>query len=105
MKVADMFGVACLGGALLTTSGCAANRPQVSVDLPAGLEVATVVEAAYAARPNADSQVVAEAGRLLASAQAAVSAWEASTSSANQAVAAAAVAALMTYEATAAKSS
>ena len=49
--------------------------------------------------------VVAEAGRLLASAQAAVSAWEVSTSSADQAAAAAAVAALMTYEATAAKSS
>ncbi len=82
-----------------------ANRPQISVDLSAGLEVATAAKAAYAARPSADPTVVAQAGRLLASAQAAVSAWQASASSADQATAAAALGALMTYEAAATKPS
>ena len=105
MRFAHASALVCLAGVSVAAGACTANRPQVSVDLSAGLEVATVVEAAYAARPTADPSVVAEAGRLLTSAQAAVSAWEVSTSSADQAAAAAAVAALMTYEATAAKSS
>ena len=105
MRFAIIAALACLGSTLLATGACTANRPQVSVDLSAGLEVATAAAAAYAARPTADPTVVAQAGRLLASAQAAVSAWEASTSSADQATAAAAIAALMAYEATAAKPS
>ena len=91
--------LAGVGTALVLAVGCATARPQVSVDLTVGLNVASAAEAAYAARSDADPKVVAQAVRLLAAAQAAVSAWVASSSSADQATASAAVAALLTYEA------
>ena len=105
MRFPTIAAAACLGGTLVAAGACTANRPQVSVDLSTGLDVATAAEVAYAARATADPKVVAQASRMLAGAQAAVSAWEASTSSADQAIAAAAVAALMTYEAAAVKAS
>ncbi len=89
-----------VGLAMIT--GCANTpRPQLTADLVAGLEVASALEIAYAAKPGANPTVVAELSRLLASAQAALAAFSASTSSSNQAAASAAVAALVEYEASA----
>jgi hypothetical protein len=70
-------------------------------NLTVALDVAATVEGAYAARPAADPNAVAELSRLLASAQAAVAAWQASSSESDQAIANAAIAALVEYEATA----
>jgi hypothetical protein len=92
--------VACL--AVLAASGCAATKPEISADLTAGLTVAAAAESAYAAQSSADPKVLAQLGRLLASAQAAVTAWQMSSSPADQAVASAAIAALVEYEASAA---
>ncbi len=87
--------------AALCLSACAATKPEVSTDLNAGLEVATALETAYAARPSADPKIVADLTRLMASAQAAIGAWEVSTSPADAALANAAIAAFVAYEASA----
>jgi hypothetical protein len=82
--------------------GCSnTTRPQLTTDLTAGLQVATALEAAYAASPHADPKIVAQLTRLLASAQAAMAAFNGSTSATDQAVASAAIAALVEYEASA----
>ena len=80
---------------------CAATKPNVATDLNAGLEVAAALETAYAARPSANPKVTADLAHLLASAQAAVAAWNASDSPTDQALASAAIAALVAYEASA----
>jgi len=88
-------------GLLLSLCGCAASKPQVAADLSVALDVAAVAEGAYAARPNADPKTVAQLSRLLSVAQAAVTAWQASTQPNDEAVASAAIAALVQYEASA----
>jgi hypothetical protein len=96
--------VACL---ILSTSlaGCAADKPAVAGDLTVALDVAATAEGVYAARPGADPAKVAELSRLLAVAQAAVAAWSASSLPSDQALASAAISALVAYEATAAPAS
>lgn len=86
---------------LLATAGCGTAQPQVNTDLNAGLEIAVALESAYAATPKADPKVVAEASRLVSSAEAAVTSFTSSTAPADQAVALAAIAALVAYEASA----
>jgi hypothetical protein len=85
-------------GLFVTLCGCAGGKPQVAGDLNVALDVASVAEGAYAARPNADPKTVAQLSRLLAAAQAAVTAWQASTQPEDQAAASAAIAALVEYE-------
>jgi hypothetical protein len=101
MKYSNSIARIALGAALLATAGCTISRPQATTDLTAGLEVAAAIEGAYAAQPKADPNTVAEVSRLLQSAQAAVTAFGASTSSVDQAAASAAIAALVAYEASA----
>jgi hypothetical protein len=86
-------------------AGCAADKPEVAGDLTVALDVAATIEGAYAARPDADPTKIAELSRLLASAQAAVVAWRASSLPADQALASAAISALVEYEASAAPTS
>jgi hypothetical protein len=81
--------------------GCAAGKPQIASDLNVALDVAAAAEGAYAARPNADPKTVAQLARLLSVAQAAVTSWQTSTLPQDQALASAAVAALVEYEASA----
>ena len=88
-------------GALLLLAGCAGGKADVAGDLTVALDVAATVEGAYAARPSSDPKKVAELARLLAVAQAAVASWQASTLPADQAVASAAISALVEYEASA----
>ena len=87
--------------ALMCLSACTAKRQEVTTDLNAGLEVAAALERAYAARPSADPKVVADLTRLMTSSQTAVASWEASSSSSDEAVANAAISALVAYEASA----
>ncbi len=86
---------------MTSLAACTASKPQVATDLNTGLEVAAALEGAYAARAGSDPKVVAELARLMAGAQAAVAAWEASTSPTDEAAANAAIAALVAYEASA----
>jgi hypothetical protein len=88
-------------GLLVTLCGCAGGKAQVADDLNVALDVASVAEGAYAARPNADPKTVEQLSRLLATAQAAVTAWQTSTLPEDQAAASAAIAALVAYEASA----
>jgi len=88
-------------GVLVALCGCAGGKAQVADDLDVALDVASVAEGAYAARPNADPKTVAQLSRLLSVAQAAVAAWQASTQPEDQAAASAAIAALVAYEASA----
>jgi hypothetical protein len=88
-------------GLLGAICGCAGGKAQVAGDLSVALDVASVAEGAYAARPNADPKTVAQLSRLLLVAQAAVTAWQASAQPQDQAVASAAIAALVEYEASA----
>ncbi len=101
MKIRTSLPCSAVVFGLIALSACTATKPQVTTDLNAGLEVAAAVESAYAARPNANPKVVADLSRLLASAQAAVASWEASTSSSDEALASAAISALVAYEASA----
>jgi hypothetical protein len=86
---------------LVALCGCAGGKPQAAADLTVALDVAAVAEGAYAARPNADPKTVTQLSHLLAVAQAAVTVWQASTLPEDQAVASAAIAALVAYEASA----
>ncbi len=86
-------------------AGCAADKPQVAGDLMVALDVAATAKGVYAARPDADPTKVAELSRLLASAQAAVAVWSASSLPTDQALASAAISALVEYEASAAPAS
>jgi hypothetical protein len=94
-------GIIVAAGFAFAVGGCAGGKPQVASDLNVALDVAAVAEGAYAARPNADPKTVAQLARLLAVAQAAVTSWQASTLPEDQALASAAVAALVEYEASA----
>ncbi len=96
--------VACLVVSV-SLAGCAADKPEVAGDLTVALDVAATAEGVYAARPGADPTKVAELSRLLAVAQAAVAAWSASSLPSDQALASAAISALVEYEATAAPAS
>ena len=87
--------------ATVMLAGCAGDKPQVATDLTVALDVAATVEGAYAARPGSDPKNVAELARLLAVAQAAVASWNASSLPADQALAGAAISALVEFEATA----
>jgi hypothetical protein len=89
----------------LGLAGCAASKPEVAADLTVALDVAAAAEGVYAARPSADPQKVATLSRLLSVAQAAVASWQASSLPADQAIASAAISALVEYEATAAPAS
>jgi len=91
---------ACIGF-LAVLVGCTTTTPEQAADLTVALDLAATVEGAYAARPTADPMAVAELKRLLDSAQAAVAAWQASGSTSDRAIANAAIAALVEYEATA----
>ena len=86
---------------VLVAAGCAIGKPQASADLSAGLEVAAALESAYAARPGANPKTVTDMARLLQVAQAAITSWENSTTTADRAAADAAIAALVAYEASA----
>jgi hypothetical protein len=88
-------GLACALG------GCAGGKPQIASDLSVALDVAAAAEGAYAARPNADPKTVAQLTRLLSVAQAAITSWQSSSQPEDQALASAAVAALVEYEASA----
>jgi predicted RecA/RadA family phage recombinase len=101
MKHSNRIARIALAASLLAATGCTTSRSQASTDLTAGLEVATAIEGVYAAQPKSDPKTVAEVSRLLLSAQAAVTAFAASTSPVDQAAASAAVAALVAYEASA----
>jgi hypothetical protein len=94
-------GVIIIAGLASVLTGCAAEKPQVASDLNVALDVAAAAEGAYAARPNADAKTVAQLSRLLAVAQAAVTSWQTSSQPEDQALASAAVAALVEYEASA----
>ena len=85
----------------LSVAGCAGSKPEVAADLTVALDVAATVEGAYAERPDADPKKMAELSRLLAAAQAAVASWQASALPADQAIASAAISALVEYEASA----
>jgi hypothetical protein len=85
----------------LALGGCSAGKSQVATDLDLALDVALAANGAYAARPTADPKIVANLSRLLAAAQAAVASWDASAKPEDQAVANAAIAALVSYEASA----
>jgi hypothetical protein len=91
-------GIALGVVASLILAGCTASKPQTATDLMIALDVAATAEGAYAARPDADPKKVTQVGRLLATAQAAVAAWSASSRPADQALASAAIAALVEYE-------
>ncbi len=95
--------IACMAGmlAVVSLSACTATRPEITTDLNAGLEVAVALENAYAARPSADPKIVADLTHLMATAQAAVASWEASSSSSDEALANAAISAFVAYEASA----
>ncbi len=84
-------------------AGCAGGSSTINADLNAAFSVAAAAEAAYAAQPGAAPAVVAEMQRLLAAAQAALLAWNQSGAQTDQAIADAAIAALMSYEASAPK--
>ena len=86
----------------MSLAGCAADKPAVAGDLRVALDVAATAEGAYAARPDADPARVAALSRLLATAEAAVAAWSASSLPSDQALASAAISALVEYEASAA---
>ena len=89
----------------LSLAGCAASKPEVAADLTVALDVAATAEGVYAARPDADPEKVAAVQRLLAVAQAAVASWQSSALPADQAIASAAISALVEYEASAAPAS
>jgi hypothetical protein len=95
------FIIAGAIAASLSLAGCSASKPEVAADLTVALDVAATVEGDYAARPNADPKKVAALSRLLSVAQAAVASWQASALPADQAIASAAISALVEYEATA----
>ena len=80
-------------------AGCAASKPEVATDLTVALDVAAAAEGVYAARPDADPKKVATLQRLLAVAQAAVASWQSSALPADEALASAAISALVEYEA------
>jgi type IV pilus biogenesis protein CpaD/CtpE len=101
MKHLNLIARISVGAAVLSAAGCAMSRPQATNDLTAALEVAAAIETAYATQPQADPKTVTQVSRLLQSAQAAVTAFGASTSPADQAAAGAAIAALVAYEASA----
>ncbi len=94
-------GIMVAAGLAFALGGCAGGKPQIASDLNVALDVAAVAEGAYAARPNADPKTVAELSRLLSVAQAAVTSWQASALPQDQALASAAIAALVEYEASA----
>jgi len=81
--------------------GCAASKPQVAADLQVAFDVASGLQSVYAAQPAADPKIVAELSRRLAAAQTAVTTWQSSTRPADQALASAAIAAVLDYEASA----
>ena len=64
----------CMAGALgaMCLSACTASKPEVAIDLNAGLEMGAALESAYAARPSADPKIVADLTRLSSAAQAAM---------------------------------
>jgi hypothetical protein len=90
--------------AVLLLAACTANTATISGDLDVALDVAAALEGVYAAGPKAKPATVANLVHLLAIAQAAVAAWKASGSDADEAAAGAAIAALVGYEATAIRS-
>lgn len=97
-----MFAKAFAGfGLCLLVAGCGATKPEVATDLSVALDVAATLEGAFAARPTADPKVVSELARLLATAQAAVASWQASSSPDDEAIANAAISALVAFEASA----
>jgi len=85
----------------LALAGCANGKSGIATDLNVALDAAATAEGVYAARPNSDPQAVAEVARLLATAQAAAMAWQSSAKPEDQAIASAAIAALLQYEASA----
>ena len=91
-------GIIVTAGLACALAGCAGGKPQIAADLNVALDVAAAAEGAYAARPNADQKTVAQLAKLLAVAQAAVSSWQASPLPEDQALASAAVAALVEFE-------
>jgi hypothetical protein len=82
----------------LALGGCAAQKPQISADLTFALDAAIAAEVAYAADPAEDPATVSDLTRLLASAQVAVAAWQSTTKPEDQAIASAAISALVSYE-------
>ena len=95
----NSFPAAILAAFML--SGCAGSQPSTAADLTAAFDVASAAEAAYAAQPHANPKTVAELGRLLAAAQAALFSWTNSQSAGDQAALSATIAALVAYEASA----
>jgi hypothetical protein len=77
-------GIMVAAGLAFALGGCAGGKPQIASDLNVALDVAVVAEGAYAAV-----------------AQAAVTSWQASALPQDQALASAAIAALVEYEASA----
>jgi hypothetical protein len=82
-------------------AGCTTATPEAQADLNAAFNVAAAAEAAYAAQPGANANMVAEMSQLLAAAQAALLAWTNSASPTDQTAASIAIAALVAFEASA----
>ena len=93
--------VVSLGLLVTLLTGCAVSKQDAVTDVNMAFMVASASEHTYAARPKADPKVVAELGRLLMVAQVALAVWAASSAPADQQIAATAVAALVSYEASA----
>jgi len=81
-----------------SVAACSTSKPTAVVDLNLGLNLAASLEGAYAASTSADPAVVVHLARLMTVAQAAVASWSASSSPSDQALAQAAIAALVAYE-------
>jgi hypothetical protein len=94
------LGIALSSVGLLHLTACA-NTPANQADLTAAYNVAAAVEAAYVANPKANADTVKQLTALLASAQAALLAWQnaPSGSTAEETVLSAAIAALVAFEA------
>jgi hypothetical protein len=91
MKTAPALVLAAL------CAGCTSSQ-STSADLSIALDAASLAERVYAAQPSANPQTVAKLASLLAAAQAAVTTWQTSSKPEDQAIAAAAIAALAEYE-------
>lgn len=90
-----------LGVVVTLLTGCAVSKQDAVTDVNMAFMVASAAEHTYAAKPNADRKAVAELGRLLMVAQSALAVWATSSAPVDQQMAVTAVAALVSYEASA----
>jgi hypothetical protein len=94
----NLMRIGVLIGLAASCAGCTGSRQQTASDLTYALDAAALAESVYAAQPSANPKTVAKLSSLLAAAQAAVTTWQASSKPGDQAIAAAAIAALVEYQ-------